>query len=70
MGGPAYDFDAQNRSVFRWPSYYNGVPLFYEWTRDYVKEFRLNRPTAGSSTRSGTFRSRDGRQPDGHGVRP
>ena len=30
-------------SVFRWPSYYNGVPLFYEWTRDYVKEFRLNR---------------------------
>ncbi|HEX5617630.1 MAG TPA: PQQ-dependent sugar dehydrogenase [Solirubrobacteraceae bacterium] len=47
MGGPAYDFDAQNRSVFRWPSYYNGVPLFYEWTRDYVKEFRLNRPNGG-----------------------
>jgi cytochrome c len=44
MGGPAYDFDSENRSVFRWPSYYNGVPLFYEWTRDYVKEFRLNRP--------------------------
>jgi uncharacterized repeat protein (TIGR01451 family) len=44
MGGPAYDFDATNRSVFRWPSYYNGQPLFYEWTRDYVKEFRLNRP--------------------------
>ena len=43
MGGPAYDFDSANRSVFRWPAYYNGVPLFYEWTRDYVKEFRLNR---------------------------
>ena len=37
----------QNRSVFRWPPYYNGVPLFYEWTRDYVKEFRLNRPNGG-----------------------
>jgi glucose/arabinose dehydrogenase/PKD repeat protein len=47
MGGPAYDFDAGNRSVFRWPRYYNGVPLFYEWTRDYVKEFRLNRPNGG-----------------------
>ena len=41
MGGPAYDFDADNQSVFRFPRYYNGVPLFYEWTRDYIKEFRL-----------------------------
>jgi glucose/arabinose dehydrogenase len=40
MGGPAYVFDP-NASVFRWPRYYNGVPLFYEWTRDYIKEFRL-----------------------------
>jgi glucose/arabinose dehydrogenase/PKD repeat protein len=47
MGGPAYDFDSTSRSVFRWPAYYNGVPLFYEWTRDYVKEFRLNRPNGG-----------------------
>ena len=22
--------------------YYDNVPLFYEWTRDYIKEFRLN----------------------------
>ena len=25
-----------------WPAYFDGVPLFYEWTRDYIKEFRLN----------------------------
>jgi cytochrome c len=44
MGGPAYQFAAGNPSAVRWPSYYHGVPLFYEWTRDYVKEMRLNRP--------------------------
>jgi cytochrome c len=43
-GGPAYQFDRDNPSVFKWPRYYNGQPLFYEWTRDYIKEFRLNRP--------------------------
>ena len=42
MGGPAYDFDPKNHSPNRWPEYYDGVPLFFEWTRDYVKEFRLN----------------------------
>jgi cytochrome c len=44
MAGPAYQFDSGNPSVFKWPRYYNGQPLFYEWSRDYVKEFRLNRP--------------------------
>ncbi|HZB30201.1 MAG TPA: PQQ-dependent sugar dehydrogenase [Streptosporangiaceae bacterium] len=43
MGGPAYHFDPHNRSPVKWPAYYDGVPLFYEWTRDYVKEFRLGR---------------------------
>jgi cytochrome c len=42
MGGPAYDFDAAKASPPAWPAYYDGVPLFYEWTRDYIKEFRLN----------------------------
>jgi cytochrome c len=41
MGGPAYDFDPRSPSTVKWPRYYDGVPLFYEWTRDYVKEFRL-----------------------------
>ena len=44
MAGPAYQYDAKSRSRFKWPRYYHGVPLFYEWTRDYIKEFRLNRP--------------------------
>ena len=42
MGGPAYDFDRRLDSVRKWPSYYDGVPLFYEWTRDYIQEFRLD----------------------------
>jgi PKD repeat protein len=44
MAGPAYQYDAKSDSRFKWPRYYHGVPLFYEWTRDYIKEFRLNRP--------------------------
>jgi cytochrome c len=44
MAGPAYQYDAKSRSRFKWPRYYHGQPLFYEWTRDYIKEFRLNRP--------------------------
>jgi glucose/arabinose dehydrogenase len=41
MAGPAYDYSARSRSRIKWPAYYDGVPLFYEWTRDYLKEFRL-----------------------------
>jgi len=44
MGGPAYQFEPGNPSAFKWPRYYHGQPLFYEWSRDYVKEFRLDRP--------------------------
>ena len=47
MAGPAYQFAKGNPSVFKWPKYYNGQPLFYEWSRDYVKEFRLNKPNGG-----------------------
>jgi cytochrome c len=42
MAGPAYDLDPAKASPPAWPAYYDGVPLFYEWTRDYIKEFRLN----------------------------
>ena len=42
MAGPAYHFDARLQSPTKWPEYYDGQPLFYEWTRDYIKEFRLN----------------------------
>lgn len=43
MAGPAYDLDTVYGSPFSWPAYYDGVPLFYEWTRDYIKEMRLSR---------------------------
>ncbi|MEV4539469.1 PQQ-dependent sugar dehydrogenase [Asanoa sp. NPDC049518] len=43
MGGPAYEYDRRSDSRTKWPAYYDGVPLFYEWTRDYIKEFRLDR---------------------------
>lgn len=45
MAGPAYDFEAKNTkgsAPVGWPKYYDGMPLFYEWTRDYVKGFRLD----------------------------
>jgi cytochrome c len=50
MAGPAYQFESGNPSQFKWPSYYNGQPLFYEWSRDYVKEMRLNKPNGGRLT--------------------
>ena len=42
MAGPAYAYDAKlagKKGSTAWPAYYNGVPLFYEWTRDYIKAF-------------------------------
>jgi cytochrome c len=44
MGGPAYAFNGRSRSETKWPQAFDGHPLFYEWTRDYVKVFELNRP--------------------------
>ncbi|WP_116950311.1 PQQ-dependent sugar dehydrogenase [Jiangella endophytica] len=40
MGGPAYDFDprtTRGRAPIAWPAYYDGVPLLYEWTRDWIQ---------------------------------
>ena len=48
MGGPAYQPDPANSSPLRWPNVFRGQPLFYEWTRDYVKVFELNRPNGGT----------------------
>jgi cytochrome c len=44
MAGPAYDFEKKATRGPRpvaWPEYYDGMPLFYEWTRDYIKGMRL-----------------------------
>ena len=43
MGGPAYQYDRRSRSPFKWPADFDGKPLFYEWTRDYVKALTLGR---------------------------
>jgi cytochrome c len=43
MGGPAYDYDRRSKSRVRWPASFDGLPLFAEWTRDYVKAFHLDR---------------------------
>ncbi|MEV0157405.1 PQQ-dependent sugar dehydrogenase [Micromonospora sp. NPDC050686] len=45
MAGPAYQFDqrtTRGRTAVGWPAYYDGKPLFHEWTRDYVKAFTLD----------------------------
>lgn len=45
MAGPAYDFDRRDlrsRTPVGWPAYYDGVALFYEWTRDWIKGMRLD----------------------------
>ena len=42
MAGPAYAFDPGKSSPPAWPAYYDGIPLFYEWTRDYIKAFHLD----------------------------
>ncbi|WP_203416462.1 PQQ-dependent sugar dehydrogenase [Jiangella ureilytica] len=45
MGGPAYDFDPRDtrgRTPIAWPEYYDGVPLAYEWTRDWIKGIHLD----------------------------
>jgi len=40
MAGPAYDYNERTRSKVKWPEYYDGAALFYEWTRDYVGAVR------------------------------
>ncbi|MCP2253901.1 PKD domain-containing protein [Prauserella aidingensis] len=45
MAGPAYDFDHKNRrgrAPVGWPKHYDGMPLFFEWTRDYIKGFHVD----------------------------
>lgn len=41
MAGPAYDYSSLNPSRFKWPRAFDDKPLFYEWTRDYIKAFSL-----------------------------
>ncbi|MFF2654580.1 PQQ-dependent sugar dehydrogenase [Streptomyces sp. NPDC058045] len=43
MGGPAYRYDKNNTAVNRWPEYFDGKPLFYEWTRDQMLALTLGK---------------------------
>ncbi|MEY2935293.1 MAG: hypothetical protein RL033_6042 [Pseudomonadota bacterium] len=43
MAGPAYRFDRRSSSPNQWPRYFDGVPIFYEWTRDALFTFQLDR---------------------------
>ncbi|WP_422647451.1 ThuA domain-containing protein [Actinoalloteichus caeruleus] len=42
MSGPVYRYDPDNPSETKFPEYYDGAHFLYEWTRDYVKEIRLD----------------------------
>lgn len=41
MGGPVYNYDPDLQSGLKFPESYDGSAFFYEWTRDYIKEFKL-----------------------------
>ena len=54
MAGPAYRYDAKvasKKGSTAWPAYYDNVPLFYEWTRDYIKAFFGNGDTGSRTSR-------------------
>ncbi len=42
MGGPVYHYDPSNPSPIKFPAYYDDTAFFYEWTRNYVKELKLD----------------------------
>lgn len=51
MAGPAYVYDPDSLSPIQWPAELDGLPLFYEWTRDYVRDVQLD--AAGAPTAIG-----------------
>lgn len=40
MAGPVYDYDPLGTEG-KFPAYFDGTPLFYDWGRNFIKEFRL-----------------------------
>ncbi|MFJ6727932.1 ThuA domain-containing protein [Streptomyces sp. NPDC091281] len=42
MGGPFYHFDPDSTSERKFPAYFDKTPFFYEWSRNLVKEMRLD----------------------------
>ncbi|MFB4284681.1 ThuA domain-containing protein [Nonomuraea sp. MTCD27] len=42
MGGPFYRYDPASSSDRKFPAYFEGTPFLYEWSRNFVKELRLD----------------------------
>ncbi|MEU8279401.1 lectin [Microbispora bryophytorum] len=42
MGGPFYRYDAASASDRKFPEYFDGATFLYEWSRNFVKELRLD----------------------------
>lgn len=42
MAGPAYVYDPERVSDIQWPEELDGLPLLYEWSRDFVRELHLD----------------------------
>ncbi|WP_123380395.1 ThuA domain-containing protein [Pseudokineococcus lusitanus] len=40
MGAVVYDYDEALESPTKWPEYFDGVPLLYEWDRGWIREGR------------------------------
>ncbi len=44
MAGPVYHFDQGSESRLKWPRYFDGLPIFYEWSRDALFEMHPGAP--------------------------
>ncbi len=42
MGGPVYHYDPDLDSPTKFPEYYDGIAMFYEWTRNMIKQMVLD----------------------------
>src|ERR687896_1624013 len=42
MGGPVYRYDADLQSDTKWPEYFDGSEIFYEWSRSFLRDVKFN----------------------------
>lgn len=41
MGGPVYRYDDSLQSDTKWPAYFEGTEVFYEWSRSFLKDVKF-----------------------------
>ena len=76
-GAAKYHYDPDNPNPTKFPPYYDEAVFFGEFTRDYLREIRLDSQNAGVQDQQPARLRRRGehglpvrvRQPDGHAVR-